>query len=293
MGAKRPNPLAEVFGFPPDNHSPAAQRYRRFRLCPYNNKVPSCTKDRANDPLGVCSIWHGDEIAITCPIRFREQWLIAEDAADFFFGKEQQWTSLTEVRLNDAEGKSAGNIDIVLVAYDERGRITDFGALEVQAVYISGNVRRLFERYMGDPDQLDWSQARHYPRPDYLSSSRKRLVPQLLYKGAILQGWGKKIAVAIHTAFYKTLPPMPEVARDEAEVAWLLYDLILDPQENRFHLTHARTIYTRFHPSLNRLITPQAGPVEHFLDRLQNKLDALLEEQNPPDAPTLADLRST
>lgn len=49
------HPLAEVFGFPPDNLSAEAERYRRNRLCPYNNKVPSCTKDKANDPLGVLS----------------------------------------------------------------------------------------------------------------------------------------------------------------------------------------------------------------------------------------------
>ena len=62
-----------------------------------------------------------------------------------------RWTSLTEVRLNDATGKSAGNIDVVLVAYDDAGKVIDFGALEIQAVYISGNVREPFEYYMGDP----------------------------------------------------------------------------------------------------------------------------------------------
>ena len=58
---------------------------------------------------------------------------------------------LTEVRLDDKNGKSAGNIDLVLVAYDSNGRILDFGALEVQAVYISRNVRKPFEHYMQDP----------------------------------------------------------------------------------------------------------------------------------------------
>ena len=50
---------------------------------------------------------------------------------------------MTEVRLNDANGKSAGNIDVVPVSYDNDGKVLDFGALEVQAVYISGNVRPL------------------------------------------------------------------------------------------------------------------------------------------------------
>nr|WP_199245429.1 NotI family restriction endonuclease [[Phormidium] sp. ETS-05] len=150
-------PLGEVFGFPIHNLSQAAQRYRQNRLCPYNNKVPSCTKDKANDPLGVCSVYEGDDLAITCPIRFRQDWLIAEDAAQFFFPETTKWTSLTEIRLNDKNGQSAGNIDVVIVAYDDRGRIIDFGALEVQGVYISGNVRLPFEYYMENPGILIWT----------------------------------------------------------------------------------------------------------------------------------------
>src|SRR2546422_10685019 len=64
------HPLAEVFGFSTDNYSPEAQRHRRAKLCPYHNKVPNCTKDKALDPLGVCSIYNeSGEATITCPIR--------------------------------------------------------------------------------------------------------------------------------------------------------------------------------------------------------------------------------
>ena len=160
MTGEHKHPLAEVFGFPPDNLSEEARRYRKSKLCPYNNRVPSCTKDKANAPLGVCSIYHAERPVITCPVRFRQNWIIAEDAAHFFFGTETAWTSLTEVKLEDKSGRSAGNIDIVLVAYDEGGQVIDFGALEVQAVYISGNIRRPFEYYMGDPvsrKDMDWS----------------------------------------------------------------------------------------------------------------------------------------
>lgn len=198
------HPLAEVFGFPINNKSPEARRHREKRLCPFNNKVPNCTKDKANDPLGVCSVYEGDAIAITCPVRFREGWLIADDAAAFFFPPTAKWTSLVEVRLNDKHGKSAGNIDVVLVSYDEHGKITDFGSLEVQAVYISGNVRAPFEHFMQNPPanaKLDWTGRPNYPRPDYLSSSRKRLAPQLLFKGGILYAWRKKQAVAINRGF--------------------------------------------------------------------------------------------
>ena len=133
-------PMAEVFGFRIDDFSPEAQRYRQHHLCPFNNKVPSCTKDKASDPLGVCSIYAGSNVTITCPIRFRQEWRIASDAAEFFFPAGTHWTSFAEIRLNDANGKSAGNIDAVLVSYDEDGALTGFGALEVQAVYIMARV---------------------------------------------------------------------------------------------------------------------------------------------------------
>src|SRR6267142_5088741 len=108
------HPLAEVFGFVPADMSPNANRHRTKRLCPFNNKVPNCTKDKAQDPLGVCSVFHDGQIVITCPIRFRQGWMIADHAADFFFGSDAKWTTLTEVRLKDVDGESAGNIDVVL-----------------------------------------------------------------------------------------------------------------------------------------------------------------------------------
>ncbi len=284
-------PLAEVFGFPINNHSPEATRHRKKRLCPFNNKVPNCTKDKANDPLGVCSVFDGEAIAITCPIRFREDWLIADEAAAFFFPPDAQWTSLVEVRLSDRYGKSAGNIDIVLVAYDELGKVTDFGSLEIQAVYISGNVRSPFEHYMQRPNaktELDWTGQPNYPRPDYLSSSRKRLAPQLLFKGGIFHAWSKKQAVALHRGFYNTLPPLPVVEPEQADLAWLVYDLRHDAATNRYKLCKDELIYTKFEPAMLKITTADPGAVEGFVGLLQSKLDEKLDH-NPPDAPTLAD----
>lgn len=285
------HPLAEVFGFPVDNLSATAERYRKNKLCPYHNKVPSCTKDKAKDPLGVCSIFDGDKVAITCPIRFRQDWLIVEDAANFIFPSSTTWTSLQEVRLTDANGRWAGNIDFVLVAYDETGRITDFGSLEVQAVYISGNVRQPFAHYMADRaanTKMIWTVTQ--VRADYLSSSRKRLAPQMLYKGAIFQIWQKKQAVALHRIFYDSLPELPEVDRNEADIAWLIYDLEFIQAQNQYQLTAHKTVYTQFDPALQKITAPEAGPVAQFVSHLQTKLDEKLETNYPPDAPTLTDI---
>jgi len=286
-GTKRPkNPLAEVFGFPADNLSPEAIRHRTLRLCPFGNIIPNCTKDKANNPLGVCSIFDNEKVVITCPVRFRESWLIAEDAASFFFSKESKWTSLSEVRLKDANGKSAGNIDIVLVSYDESGRVTDFGALEVQAVYISGNMRNPFERYMinhSSGDEFDWGEHANYPNPDYLSSSRKRLAPQLIFKGGIFQAWNKKLAVALNRGFFETLPKFGEVEPIEANIAWLVYDIEKNQNINRFVLHRHKIIFAKFDESLEKITRSMPGDINVFINHLQKRINHLFENSTPPD----------
>jgi hypothetical protein len=242
-------PLAEVFGFQIDDLSPEAQRYRQNHLCPFNNSVPSCTKDITSDPPGVCSVFTGGGVTITCPIRFRQEWRIASDAADFFFPAGTKWTSFTEIRLTDAHGKSAVDIDVVLVAYDEQGEMIDFGALEVQAAYVSGNVRRPFNACMAEPEesaQVDWRVTAGYPHTDFLSSSHERLALQLIHKVGILHAWQRKVAVAVDRAFFAQLPTLPEVGPEKAEVAWLVYDLIEDTRSRRYQLTRVRTVYTQF-----------------------------------------------
>lgn len=276
------HPLAEVFGHSITDFSERAKRFRKNKLCPFNNRVPSCTKDKAKDPLGVCSVFHGELAVITCPVRFREDWLIADDAAAFFFPDGSTWTSLTEFRLADGDGKSAGNIDVLLVAYDQSGKVTDFGSLEVQAVYISGNVRDPFAHYISNcvsNKEMDWRSEPNYPRPDFLSSSRKRLAPQLMFKGSILNAWGKKMAVALDTPFFNTLPNLKEVSKEQADVAWLVYDLIPD-QAGCLKLQRNKTVYTEFLEALNTISRPKIGKIDEFLKLLQSKVDEKLE--TPP-----------
>ena len=285
------HPLAEVFGFAASDMSPSAKRHRNKRLCPFNNKVPNCTKDKAQNPLGVCSVLHDQEVVITCPIRFRQDWIIADDAAEFFFKPDATWTTLTEVRLKDAGGGSAGNIDIVLCAYDEAGKVYDFGALEVQAVYISGNVRNPFQAYMENPASnctMDWTQEENYPRPDYLSSSRKRLAPQLIFKGGILNAWNKKTAVALNKGFFETLPKLHEVSKEQADIAWLIYDLKPPVKPgNHYELFREKIVYTRFDAALKQITKSRPGKMEDFLRQIQTKVDEKLE--SPPTNQTIED----
>ena len=269
------HPLAEVFGFPIQNESNRAVHFRKNKLCPYGNIVPNCTKDKVEAPLGVCSVLCGDySKVITCPVRFREDWIIVENAAKFAFGDNADWSSLSEIKLLDSDNQSAGNIDYVVVRYDRlTGKILDFASVEVQGVYISGNLRNCFEDYMRHPSSAYKWNGKNFPHPDFLSSSRKRLIPQMLYKGGIFKAWGKKQCVVIQESFYNTLPELPVVSKEEADIAWFLYDLILDETDNQYHLTLVRTVYTEFSQALTRIITPKPGNIDTFVELLQEKFD--------------------
>lgn len=280
------HPLAEVFGYLISDETDEAKRYRKNKLCPFNNKVPNCTKDKANAPLGVCSIMYHQKPIITCPVRFREKLKIFNTAADFFF-KDQMWTSLSEIRLNDKNGISAGNIDYVLVSYDEQGKLIDFASLEIQGVYISGNLRDPFETYMKNQSpNFEWGRGYKYPSPDFLSSSRKRLIPQIMFKGGIIKSWGKKQGIVLQKSFFDTMPTLPYVNEPEADIAWFLYELIQNGP--KYELSHVDTKFTAFQPALEKITNPEPGNINDFLTVLQNKLDEALS--TAPLAPTLLDI---
>lgn len=268
-------PLGEVFGFSIENESARAKRYRDNKLCPYNNIVSNCTKNSIEFPLGVCSLNHRGKQVIICPIRFREDWTIISDAANFIFDEKASWTHVGEVRLKDKHGKSAGNIDYVLVSYDDKGRLLDFGSLEVQAVYISGNLTGPFTAYLENPTpNFSWTQAFKYPKPDYLSSSRKRLIPQIIAKGSILKQWNKKQVVALQTSFYNTLPALPEFDKADSDFAFFLYDLVPEKKTKLLSLKLQRIVYTKFASALEQIAKFEAGSISQFTEVLQKKLDA-------------------
>lgn len=238
-------------------------------------------------------MFHNDNPVITCPTRFREDWLIIENAAKFAFDEKTKWTSLSEIKLLDKNGQSAGNIDFVLVAYNDKGQLIDFASLEVQGVYISGNLRNPFDSYINKPtSKFSWTTGYNSPKPDYLSSSRKRLIPQMLYKGGIFQTWKKKQTVALQKSFFDTLPKLPTVSKEKADIAWFLYDLVLDKETKQYNLTLVETVYTDFEVALFRVTTPEPGKLEDFINILQDRLDERLEG-NSPDTPSLTDIISS
>jgi hypothetical protein len=133
---------------------------------------------------------------------------------------------------------------------------------------------------------MDWTTEENYPRPDYLSSSRKRLAPQLVFKGGIINAWGKKTAVALNKGFFNRLPNLHEVPRVNADIAWLIYDLRPPKSPGQhYEMFLERTVYTRFDAALNQITKSRPGRMEDFLSQLQTKVDERLE--TPPINRTL------
>lgn len=120
----------------------------------------------------------------------------------------------------------------------------------------------------------------YYPSPDYLSSSRKRLAPQLVFKGGIINAWNKKTAVALNRGFFDTLPELKPTDADKADIAWFVYDLVKKPNENLYALERVNTVYTRFGEALDKITRSEPGDIGKFMELLQDKVDAKL---NPPD----------
>ena len=129
---------------------------------------------------------------------------------------------------------------------------------------------------------MDWTNQPNYPRPDYLSSSRKRLAPQLLFKGGIVHSWKKKTAVALNKSFFDTLPRLKAARKADADIAWLIYDLQLfkESGQERYKLTKIDEVFTEFEPALRSITTPVPGKIDDLVKLLQEKLDEQLE--NPP-----------
>lgn len=198
-----------------------------------------------------------------------------EELADGDPAAEGAQDPAAEEEQDAQQEKSAGNMDYVLAHIDTAisnsrylsdYHLNAYAALEVQAVYISGNVRNPFEAYMG---RAPWD-GTNPPRPDWLSSSRKRLVPQLAWKGSVLHAWNKPIAVCVQAAFWDTMPYLSAVTTSDLtsaayrEIAWVIIDL--ERKGRIYQMQHVQTLYSEFDRALLAATQTPAG-YDHVLKK--------------------------
>lgn len=279
------------------------KKVRDKQPCPFQSRKhdAACTKEG-----GVCSIrlysFRKDEqtgialgepvpgpqgeLRATCPYRFHEdldvfRWVGETILADPNPSLVSEVGFLEATATPDASGgDDVGRIDMVLVKNNTlTGAPMEWCALEVQAVYFSGDtMRREFAAFADSTaDCMIFPAGRR--RPDYRSSAPKRLMPQLQIKVPTLRRWGKKMAVVVDRSFFDSMGEMDRVEEiSNADIAWFIVRFEEVPHSKRSRIVRDQVRYTTLERSVEGLTGGKAVPKSVFEERVSGKMK---------DAPTL------
>lgn len=268
--------IAEVFGYGVDDRTQQAWNSRHAKRCPFRGD--DCTKSSKKDPLGVCSLSDGAEAASLCPVRFLERDVVFTDAACLAFGEHVRFGVFPEIhilRINAATAsrrpRKIGKVDYLL-GQIENGTVVDFAAVEVQAVYFSGNEIRSSLRYFMQEQELDPTNSDR--RPDFRSSAQKRLMPQLQLKVPVFRRWGKKVFVVVDTQFFRQLPRFSTTTRSNSEVTWLSYPI--RKTGTNYALGDVNVVYSEWDEVRNALREGIPPEPDEVVAELQARLDRRL-----------------
>lgn len=273
------------------------KKLREAQPCPFkaSKQDAKCTKEG-----GVCSLRlysykaeektgraAGEPVAgpqgdlrVTCPYRFHEHLDVFHWVGEIILGDSNP-RLVGEVGFLEASatadaagGDDVGRIDMVLVS-NKTGPAApmEWCALEIQAVYFSGNAMRGEFKAFADSN-VDWV---IFPtgrrRPDYRSSAPKRLMPQLQIKVPTLRRWGKKMAVVVDRAFFDSVGEMDKVEDiSNADIAWFIvrFEEMADGKQSKIVRDEVR--YTTLERSVEGLTGGKAVPKSVFEERISGKL---------------------
>ncbi|MGE5579530.1 MAG: NotI family restriction endonuclease [Bacillota bacterium] len=172
---------------------------------------------------GVIFEWVG-QVLLGCPnpILLREVPYLkpVETEGESMFGGDAGVRGRAVYADDAIAGSGVGSVDYVLVHPDSP---TSWCALEMQAVYFSGDtMAKEFHAIASAPgDDLPFPAGRR--RPDYRSSGPKRLMPQLQIKVPSLRRWGRKTAVVVDQWFWGSLGRMRRVKDiSNCDIVWFV-----------------------------------------------------------------------
>ena len=194
---------------------------------------------------------------------------------------------MPEIKVKDTNNEPIGNIDGVLIGLDSDGNVMEdkFGLIELQSVYVSGNIRNPFRWFMEDQDNRGSQNysGNNYPKPDYLSSSRKRLFPQVQYKYNAFANSGNspKFSIVIDKPFWDSMGDIPTCNRGEADIQWIILEAeITENGASRLRLNSLN--YSKWEEivdqRLNRVLDR-----DFFLEQCKRKLETNEEFKYPRD----------
>lgn len=269
--------IGEWFGHPIESLTP--QQKQKFAkvatskqknttyLCPF--KTTPTEEFYCNKKGGVCSIRPYNEKqtavlgiaehkpATVCPARFLEKVQTPSGASDIFkeiaqevFGPNCQYTVVSEVGFLYSLDKNgtpqkdrlpAGRIDWVIIEGDGTEKNLNWVAIETQAVYFSGDsMAETFNKYRSSGN-LPAAGDQVTRRPDWRSSSAKRLAPQLEAKSRRFSRWGNKVVVVIDEGFWENMVEVKNPPSDieNADIVWAIvgYDANSNLRVKKFVLS--------------------------------------------------------
>lgn len=256
--------------------------------CPFQQNA------KCNKKGGVCSLRQyqqgGDKlvsgvgpIITTCPQRFLESDIIFKWVGETLLQTSEP-VILSEIgfldRLRaetipeDENGDSRdfiGRIDNVLV-HPTRVPM-DWCALELQAVYFSGQSMANEFKLLSLEETRELQFPARHRRPDWRSSGPKRLLPQLQIKVPTIRTWGKKMAVVIDEAFFGSLVGLErERHQSNSEITWFVVGY--DQTPSGWTLVPREAVFTKLDPSVKALTGGVPLSRERFEEQLRAKLFA-------------------
>lgn len=264
--------------------------------CPFKSTASSralCTK-----PGGVCSLrlyekgtdnvvtplsGERDGLRALCPNRFHEAGIAfawvgkhSIDAEAPLMAGEVGFLE-SSGSLDGVGGDDVGRLDMILVdPQSVGGSALRWVATEIQAVYFSGpemasDFDAIREDVAHGGSGLIWPTA--IRRPDYRSSGPKRLMPQLQIKVPTLRRWGKKMAVVVDDAFFRSLGAMSRVEHlSNADIAWFVVSFNWSEVRRAYVLTPGSVALTTLEESVIGLTAGRPVSQPMFEDRIREKL---------------------
>ena len=214
------------------------------------------------------------DLVTLCPNRFWQNKTVFKEIGKALLDTEFP-TLIKEVNfLQHVDSKGyvqkeyVGKIDLILTKLDDRKHISDWCALEIQAVYFSGSSMSYeFSAIKQNPDKLLFPVKNR--RPDFRSSGPKRLMPQLEIKIPTLRRWGKKMAIVIDKSFFESIAPMKKVdSLSNADIAWF----VVNYNRKSMDLEIYTTIFTTLESSVEGLTAGKPMSKENFEKELEGYL---------------------
>ena len=258
-----------------------------FRGMPCNKKHGVCSIDRYEegtdaDGGGTGRIGRASGApVVVCPNRFRQGQVLIRWLAEIagFAPEDVQVAREVPFMRNPGTSQAAGKIDLV-VARRPNGAVEWYG-MEIQAVYFSGPGMRteIEAQRAAAAGGLPASFPDAVRRPDWRSSSAKRLMPQLEIKIPLLRQWRKKTAIVLDRQFFDTLGgprAQPSHDLDAGDVIWMIPELVRE-DSGHYRLTQGHWDVMTLDDTRDKLRSAADISLAEFERVLLGKLEPLAE----------------